>query len=247
VSTGVDKAPVYVKPTMSWANNDNSSTAGPIFTFTFNDTSITGAAIPAATDSVSGIVTTGAQTMTGEKTWMNTTHASSIYPRTSGTYSLGSTSMLWNGLYARHISVNDDNKVDVLHSLVQTVGTTATQGISGLVIGNNRAEGSAGNSKGYLVLYSNNVGSCSIGFESATSSSYEFTIPSAKSTGYVTISSFNPITTLGYSDIKTENHFYLPFYGWKSKEDRTINGFLNHNSGYRLYAYNGREDSTTAG
>jgi hypothetical protein len=135
VSTGEEKAPAYVKPTMNWADNEESDIAGPIFTFKFNDTSIAGVAIPAATDLVSGIVTTGPQTMMGEKTWMSTAHASTIYPRTSGTYSLGSTSMLWNGLHIRQIAVYDDNKVKNI-GITTSTGTSTAQGLGTLTLGN---------------------------------------------------------------------------------------------------------------
>jgi hypothetical protein len=83
---------------MSWTNG---SAAGPIFNFTFNGSKIVGEAIPKASDSISGIVTTDAQTFGGEKTFNSTTYASSIYPRTSSGYSLGyytnsSDHKLWN-------------------------------------------------------------------------------------------------------------------------------------------------------
>jgi hypothetical protein len=155
VSTG--SAPKYVQPTMSWSNNGNSSTAGPIFNFTFNGTSIAGAAIPAATDSVSGIVTTGTQTMTGEKTWMSTTYSSSIYPRTSNQYSLGSASMIWNGLNTHRIFVYDSNKNNV-GTLTYSTGSETARGFSDLTLGNKIASGAISNSAGRLCLFGSGSG-----------------------------------------------------------------------------------------
>ena len=234
VSTGENKAPAYVKPTMSWTDG---STNGPIFNFTFNTkdgaaVKIAGAAIPAATDSISGIVTTGAQTMTGEKTWMSTTKASSIYPRTSNQYSLGSTSMIWNGLYTHRISIYDSNKNNI-GTLTYSTGSETARGFADLTLGNNIASGTISNSAGRLCLFGPKSGYSCLQYVSA-GQDVTHTLPA--STGNVMIS-----RTVSYNT-DTASMYQIPFY---ITTGDTMS--LGYNDGLTIHAANGTESSTTPG
>lgn len=229
VSTGEEKAPAYVKPTMDWTNNEESDIAGPIFTFKFNDTSIAGVAIPAATDLVSGIVTTGTQTMKGEKTWISTMNASTIYPRTSGTYSLGSTSMLWNGLHIRQITVYDDNKVKNI-GITTSTGTSTAQGLGTLTLGNAIQSGASGNAQGEIYLYSSSSGYSNIKYTNSTSN-VSHTLPA--------VSGSIVIAKTSVYNSTTPYQKYVPFMIGTSSNDMQI----GYNDGFQYYGKQGTTDA----
>ena len=232
VSTG--SAPKYVQPTMSWTNG---SAAGPIFNFTFNGTSIAGAAIPAATDSISGIITTGTQTMTGVKTWMSTTYASSIHPRTTNTYNLGywnsaSDNKIWNGVAASRFAWYDEDKINIGYT-TYVKGGIDTQGYSYLVLGNKQTLETANNSRGILQLYGPGSGRSQFMYvESSTDTTQ--VIPAVD--GHVTISQ--------QADFEPSTSFYgqLPFYISTSHALMKV----GHNDGYWIECKSG-DTSTVAG
>ena len=74
LSVNSSGTPGFGSPSWSWANGGAS---GPTLTLTIQDKAWTTAAIPSASGSVSGIVTTGTQTFAGIKTFSNTTASTS--------------------------------------------------------------------------------------------------------------------------------------------------------------------------
>ena len=75
------------------------------------------------------------------------------------------------------------------YSGVNTVGTTSTQGISKMVLGNNLATGTDNNARGEILLYGNNTGYTNIVPGANSNSNITLTLPS--STGTVALTSSN--------------------------------------------------------
>lgn len=223
-------APIYAKPTMSWTNG---STAGPIFNFTFNGSKIVGSAIPAATASVSGIVTTGEQTFTGQKTWNSLTYASDILPRTSGSYSLGSSTNLWNVINGHKFAAYDANKVKNYEVLTSRDGTSSAVGTVYVRIGNATASGVAGNSQAKLYLYGPNSGASVLQYINTTETTIQ-NIPATHGTVMISQTSvLNPTTgTISY----------LPLYNNINPTSLSV-GYLD---GYKI-EYKDSTSSSTPG
>ena len=228
-------APIYAKPTMSWTNG---STAGPIFNFTFNESKIVGSAIPAASTSVSGVITTGAQEFTGQKTWYSLTYASDILPRTSGSYSLGSSSHLWKVINGHKFVAYDDNKVQNGESQ-STSGTTSTVGTFNLYLGNETASGTAGNSQGNLYLYGSNSGSAHLYYTNEATNTSQM-IPATD--GVIMVSD----TDLFHN--AQDGSYYLPIYTGKTASGAiSISSMkLGFSDGFFLQHKNG-DTSTSPG
>ena len=230
VSTG--SAPKYVQPTMSWTNG---SAAGPIFNFTFNGTSIAGAAIPAATDSISGIITTGAQTMTGEKTWMSTTHSSSIYPRTTNAYSLGywttaSDHKIWNNVFSRGIQIFGTDGYNGGQF-------NCHQGVTYLVIGNDIATGTTGASQGIIHLYNTNKYYTKITYNAEAAGNSHFVFPTPGVNTYITPSRMDAM-----SGKTVAGSYSIPYY-WYTGQSMS----LVYDDGFKLIRQDGDPTTTTSG
>lgn len=229
ISTG--SAPKYVQPTMSWTNG---SAAGPIFNFTFNGSKIVGEAIPKASDSISGIITTDAQTFGGEKTFNSTTYTSSIYPRTSSGYSLGyytnsSDHKLWNQIHVQHLNVyGAANKLIIQSSETETNTSYEDKGDAILTIGNTGDGTSLGDKNGMLKL----------AYGTGYASLY------AVGTGTYTLPSSGGMIMVRTGEVNntTAQTWYIPFQTSTSVFDAAY----GYNDGFRLYHQNGTT-STTAG
>lgn len=225
VSNG--STPTYVAPSMSWTNG---SSAGPIFNFTFNNSTIKGVAIPSATGSISGVVTTAAQTFTGIKTFNSSINASAVTPRTTNTYDLGSTTKIWRRIHTHGISFYDANQA--------VTGSVNGGAVAILTLGNNTANGTAGNSSGKIVLYSSGTGSASITMPS-TSNDYTFTLPTP-----TTARNLNIVAS--EKTVNTSNGtFYLPIY----QEANSVypKGYIGFQNGYKLTSILGTTEDTTSG
>lgn len=101
----------------------NGTTAGPTATISMagmEDISV--AAIPSASASISGIVTTGAQTFAGKKSFKG-----DVLPSTNATYDLGSSSYKWQLLYVNKTAYigNGDNATSASTGALQVDGGVA--------------------------------------------------------------------------------------------------------------------------
>lgn len=238
ISTG--SAPKYVLPEMTWTDG---TTSGPKFSFKLDGTSFTADSyiIPAARKSgstyYSGVITTGAQSMTGEKTWNSTTHTASIHPITTKQYSLGywsstSDNKIWSNIHSRALNIYDSNgyNIGVLQS--GQTGTTSTVGITQLTLGNKIGYGNAGNSTGILYLYGPEGGRATIEYDAFTNDA-GYKIPCPGVSTYITpsrTSDYNTTTKTGYK---------IPFY---VNTGNTMS--LGYNDGLQIQAANGTTSTT---
>ena len=113
----------YYPTTFTWTAGTGS---GPTGSLTVSGTSaVSFGAIPSASGSASGIVTNGAQTFAGEKTFNSAIKCSSITPRSTG-YNLGSSSYPFSSGYINNLYVDPYATTSTLYitGLTSRSGTT---------------------------------------------------------------------------------------------------------------------------
>lgn len=116
----------------AWQPWTAGSTNGPQANIQIGNAVYQSAAIPNATATNSGIVTTGAQTFAGDKTFQG-----NIFPAVSDSYNLGSTALRWKFLYGvRGIDLTNAgatgitvNNTDIVHSSSYKVDAAGLAGI----------------------------------------------------------------------------------------------------------------------
>lgn len=131
----------------------------------------------------------------------------------ANTDDLGSSTVPWKTMFIRAIGLRSDTTGTPVGSLeMETAGTTSTQGVSKLILGNNIASGTATNAKGYIRMYGTNTGRTDIAVGNNTTSNITITLPSATGT----------LVTSG--DVTNTLKNYLPLSGG------TITGTLKVNN-----------------
>ena len=239
MSNGTSANPIYGVMGMRW---EPGTTSGPKFVYITNGIESTADAyiIPAANGTTaSGIVTTTTQTFGGEKTFTSSMYASSIYPRTTRIYDLGSASYVWNELYHQgtrwYDSTNTQNACTnyTAGGASATEGTYGTQGYFYLYLGNNTAVSSAlntgaGNSKGRLVFYGSGAGYSMLQAANSSGTSYTVNIPAANG---------NMLISAGES-ISGASGVYIPF-------SSSLNNTVKYN--YALHFNHTAGTSSTVG
>lgn len=238
VSTG--SAPKYTKPEMKWTDG---TTNGPKFSFLFDgnefieDSYVIPAARKSGSTYYSGVITTGSQSMTGEKTWNSTTYTANVYPITTRQYSLGywnntSDNKIWSNVLSRGFQIFDTNSYEAGNLRAEYPGTTTNNGYTTLTLGNNIKQGVAGNSRGILRLYGPDTGKASFEYSThSTDSVYDIPCPGV--TTFVTPSrqsDYNTTTKTGYK---------IPFY---VNTGNTMS--LGYNDGLQIQAANGTTSTT---
>ena len=237
MSNGASANPIYGVMGMKW---ESGTTSGPKFVYITNGVESTKNEyiIPAANGTTaSGIVTTTTQTLGGQKTFTSTMYGSSIYPRATRTYDLGSGSYIWNELYHQVTKWYDDGSA--LNAITNyttggasaTEGTYGTQGYFNLYLGNDIARSTAlnqgaGNSMGRLFFYGSGSGYTYLYSENASKNNYSIQIPATD--GNMLISTGATVESLTS---------YLPFY-W------TNNKAVKYSDAYMFSQSNGTTTST---
>ena len=237
MSNGTSANPVYGTMDMKW---EAGTTAGPKFVYITNGVESVKNAIPAANGTTaSGIVTTTTQTLGGQKTFTSTMYSSSIYPRATRTYDLGSASYVWNELYHQITKWYDSSSILNAHTdytaggASATSGSYGTQGYFNLYLGNSTARSTtlnagAGNSKGRLYLYGSGAGYSLLQPANSSGTSYTVNIPAANG---------NMLISTGES-VNSVTNVYLPF-------SSSLNNTVKYN--YALHFNHTAGTSDTAG
>lgn len=161
---GSETLPVYVAAsgvvtpcTASSVFSDFSSTAGASgetlsITVAGQTRTVT---LDAANESQGGVITTGTQTIAGQKTFNGTIYSSKIAPREdmNTNYLLGDTSNTWYNIYSRSLSLYDGTNGKSGGQIYTAVSNATTAQTTVVELGNSTATGTAGNRYGVLRLY----------------------------------------------------------------------------------------------
>lgn len=159
----VDASGVITPCTASSVFSDFSSTAG-----TSGETlSITVAGqtrtvtLDAANTSQGGVITTGTQTIAGQKTFNGTIYASKIAPRAdmNTSYLLGDTSNTWYNIYSRSLTLYDGTNGYSGGQIYTAVSADTTAQSTVAQLGNSTASGTGGEGNRYGILRLYNEGS----------------------------------------------------------------------------------------
>lgn len=135
----------------------------------------------------------------------NNTYTKHLYPVAGNTYDIGGSGAAYHyrAMYSRRYNVYDSTGSQVWTSYIQTEGTVSAVGNADTVLGNSIASGTAGNSRGRLVIYG--TGAYYSLFQTNAGSSHKtVTIPNYA--GYMVIGNngvTNPTSRTGYK---------IPFY-----------------------------------
>ena len=195
-----DGVPKFLSPSFEWLAA-TAATTGPRLRMNLSNATYD-STMPVASTTTSGAVTYGDQSFKGVKTFTSTTRTVNIYPSVANSYTSGLTTSPWAAVYGILFDVRDTSNENVGKFISTTPGTTSTTGAAELYIGNNKADKTAGNAKGYLYIYGS--GTAYSRFSSAATSNRNITIPDVA--GNMVIS--NTATT----NPTTATTYYVPFF-----------------------------------
>lgn len=146
--------------------------------------------LPKASASAAGIVSTGSQTFAGTKTFNNQIVASGglktgglISSDTPLTDSVGSASYPFKDVYTKNIYLYEtygNNNSGVF--MVETEGTTTTEGVTKLKVGNSTAKGNNSNATGFIEVYNSAGGYAKLKAGHSTSSFFQINLPTKAGT-----------------------------------------------------------------
>lgn len=206
-----------------WAWADGTIN-GPTATITIKDANdiitnktVSVGAIPSASDSASGIVTTGTQQFSGQKTFKGTIISQNIYPENANIYNSGTKNNFWSSVNSSSFKIRDNNSFLSGDFYSNLQGETNLLGQTYLDIGNNIVEGQEGNAQGFLNIYSKNNTFAQI-ISNTNNSNKIITIPNY--TGNMTISKaedVNPTLLTSYR---------LPFFAGTYEQLGTNDGYI---------------------
>ena len=119
--------------------------------------------LPNASNTASGIVTTGAQTFAGDKTFTGDIITTDLRPSVANTSDIGTGMLPFKNTYTKNLYINPQViSGSVSHCgkfIMENVGTTTTKGLAKLEVGNFIKEGREGNAQGYIQIFNNDIGS----------------------------------------------------------------------------------------
>lgn len=196
----VDGVPQFLSPSFEWLAA-TAATNGPRLRMNLSNVDYD-STMPVATTTASGAVTYGDQSFKGVKTFTSATKTVNIYPSKANSYTSGLEDYPWAAIYGALFNLRDSNSKYVGKFASTTAGTTTTEGVAELHVGNNVASGAAGNAKGQIYVYAAN--STYAKFISTTTSNRDITIPDCG--GNMVISNIAP------SNPTTSATYYIPFY-----------------------------------
>lgn len=140
------------------------------------------ARLPKASETVSGIVTTGTQTFEGVKTFTSPIYADGgVSPSESNTTDLGDSRRAFRDTYTKNLYVNPQivsgSAIRGGAFITEREGTTTTDGLVRLEVGNQIVGGKTGNARGYIKIYNEDSGSVILQTSHDDDYSYRLNLP----------------------------------------------------------------------
>lgn len=124
---------------------------------------VAAARLPVASDSAAGIVNTDAQSFKGVKTFTNNINVTGVRANSANTVDIGTSSVPFKGVYVKDLKIAPQtvsgSAIQAGRFTLEREGTTTTNGLARLTVGNQIKSGAAGNSEGYIELYNTLNGS----------------------------------------------------------------------------------------
>lgn len=125
-------------------------------------------------------------TMTGDLTSQN------IYPAESSEYQCGSVTEPFAKIHSNRLNATGSDGALYAQLTTSTEGTTDTQGLGDVWVGNSIAKGTAGNAKGRVIIYNSGTGYSVIQDNDAVNTARTLTLP--KVTGQIPVVSVSGTT-----------------------------------------------------
>lgn len=192
------------------ASDDHTHSATEITSGTMD-----AARLPKASETVSGIVTTGTQTFEGVKTFTSPIYADGgVSPSESNTTDLGDSLRAFRDTYTKNLYVNPQivsgSAIRGGAFITEREGTTTTDGIVRLEIGNQIASGKAGNARGHIKIYNESNGSIVLQTSHDDDYSYRLNLPDHAGTlatkdDLESLASVSTLTTDEYAALEESN------------------------------------------
>lgn len=145
----------------------------------------------ATTDDLSSYLKIAGGTMTGNLISTN------VRPSASSTYYCGHSSYPWISVNSNNYYVYGSDSKCYGRMYISVTGTTSTVGQGRLYLGNNTAEGTAGNAQGALLLYGKSTGYTALLPTNNTSTNINLSLP--KTTGTIPVASLSGTTLYLYT------------------------------------------------
>ena len=193
----------------------------------FNTLNVTGAVTLSSTLNVTGAIT---GSLSG-----NASSASKVY----GTVN-NNTGFFYVPFHTGASSENKSLQNNSNFGYYQSAGTTSATGMAYIMLGNSTTSGTAGNSRGYIRLYSASNGYVDLA-SASTTGNYTVTLPAASGTVALTSSNISgnaATATKTYGTVTNPSSgttYYVPFHTNTSSENKSL---LNNN-GLKYYTYEG--------
>ena len=122
----------------------------------------------------------------------------SINPEEALMNAIGSSDLPWNAIFSRYLNIYGASGSQYGRFRVATTGTTSTEGITAVELGNGTAKGNANNASGKITMYGSGTGFTNILPSTRTSGSNSVKLPTE--TGVIALSTENGTVTSGNAD-----------------------------------------------
>lgn len=191
---------------------------------------INAARLPKATDSAAGIVSTESQSFKGEKTFTNNITTVGLRANAANTNDIGTSSVPFNNTYTKNLYIAPRSiSGSIINNgsfILEEEGTTTSDGITRLTVGNQFKSGKTGNSRGYLEIYNSDSGSVILSADHDDDREIRVYLPES------------PGTLLTTNDAYTKDKTYSKTeLDWTQIYDSTITSAVNSISNINISGY----------
>lgn len=195
---------------------------------------VAAARLPVASASAAGIVNTDTQSFKGAKTFTSSVTVAGLKTPTANTGDIGTSSMPFDGVYAKDLciapQVSGGSAIQAGRFTVDRVGTTTTNGLTRLEIGNYIQSGQAGNAEGYLEIYNKVNGSVTLRTSHEDDNNFYIELPEHSGTLLTDDDAYAKDETYSKDELE-----WTQIYDSGSITNKVNSIFVNNISGYKKF------------